>query len=197
MRQPGTKNMNKELFTPAAGKVGLFALILFIAGILLALPALEHIFILGDLIYGAIFMSLLFIAIYLRDASYAFEGNDRVLMKDASMGFALMLMGMVIEKFGSIFPSTLIWDLVFGALFLLGALKLMGAFGKLKDSTSFPDQKAAGTLKLAGIFFVVTGCLGILYAIPALGLIFGVLYKIFLLVAAIMFWLGWNKVKNA
>lgn len=189
--------MNKDLFTPAAGKVWVFALILFIAGILLALPVLEHIFILGDLIYGSVYIGLLFIAIYLRDAAYAFEGNDRVIMKDASMGFTLMMLGMMIESFGSLFPATLIWDLVFGALFLIGALKVMGAFGKLKASTTFPDTKACGSLRIAGIFFVVTGAFGILYAIPALGVVFGVLFKIFLLVGAIMFFVGWNKVKKA
>lgn len=185
------------MLKPLAGKVWLFALILVIGSALLVLPALEHIFILGDIIYGAIFMSLLYMAIYMRDAAYAFEGDERVLMKDIAMGFSLMMMGMVVEKFGSIIPATIIWDLAFGILFLLGAMKLMSAFGKLKDSTIFPDAKAAGTLKLAGIFFVVVGALGILYAIPALGFIFGIFYKIFLLVAAIVFLVGWGKIKNA
>lgn len=187
--------MNKTILTAAASKTWLFALMLIIFGGLWILPFMNIIPFLGDLIYGAVFMSLAFIAIYMRDAAYAFEGDERVALKDVAMGFALMLMGLIAEDFGS-FAIAIVWDLAFGALFLIGGLKVMGAFGKLKASTVF-DNNAAGTLKLAGIFFVVAGALGILYAIPALGIVFWILFKIFLLVAAIMFLLGMGKIKNA
>lgn len=187
--------MNKNILTAAASKTWLFALLLIIFGALWILPFMTVIPFLGDLIYGAIFMSLAFMAIYMRDAAYAFEGDERVALKDVAMGFGLMLMGLIVEDFGS-FAIAIVWDLAFGVLFLLGGLKIMGAFGKLKESSLF-DQNAAGTLKLAGIFFLVAGVLGILYAIPVLSIVFWILFKIFLLVAAIMFLVGIGKIKNA
>lgn len=187
--------MNKNILSVAAGKVWLFALLLVIFSALLALPLLEHLPFLGNLIYIAIMMSFLFMGLYMRDAAYAFEGEERVILKDAAMGFALIMLGFVVEQFGTLVMA-IIWDIVFGVLVLIGAVKLMGAFGKLKTSTVFPDTAAAGKLKLAAIFFLLVGILGILYAIPALGVIFGVFYKILLLVAAIIFLVGWGKIKN-
>ena len=114
--------MNKNILTAAASKTWLFALLLIIFGALWILPFMTVIPFLGDLIYGAVFMSLAFMAIYMRDAAYAFEGDERVALKDVAMGFGLMLMGLIVEDFGS-FAMAIVWDLAFGVLFLLGGLK--------------------------------------------------------------------------
>lgn len=185
--------MNKEILTPAAKNGWVFALLMVIFVALWIIP-LSLVPILGDLIRGGVFVSFLFLAVYMRDAAYAFEGGDRVAMKDVALGFALMLAGLIAEEYGTpLTPTAVVWDLAFAVLFLLGGLKIMGAFGKLATSSVF-DNKAAGTLKLAGIFFIVAAALGVLFAFLSF---FWIIFKIFLLVAAIVFLVGWGKIKNA
>lgn len=185
--------MNKTIFTPAVEKTWLFALLLVIFSALYVLPFITAVPVLGDIIKGGFFASFIFIAIYMRDASYAFEGDERVALKDVALGFGLMVTGLIAETYGTpLTPTAIIWDLVFGVLFLIGGLKVMGGFGKLNKSANFPDTKTAGTLKLAGIFFIVAAALGILFAFLS---IFWIFFQIFVLVAAIIFLVGMGKIK--
>ncbi len=77
-------------------------------------------------------------------------------------------------------------------LFIVGYVKLIGGYGKLKRSTTFSDPyNGAGLLRGASIWLLVGAILG---AIPLAG---GVLETITAIVAFFMTLTGWQRIKRA
>lgn len=180
--------MNKQLFTAAASKGWLYALLMTIFMFLWIFNFLTVIPLIGDLIPGMVFLSLMFMALNMRDAAYAFEGEQREAMKGVAVAFLMLLIGLIVKDYGSLVIA-IIWKIVFGVLVLLAGLKIKNGFALISDVEGASNMKVAGTL------FLVCGILGILACIPVISAIFITIFKIIFVIASIMMIVGMGKMK--
>lgn len=186
--------MNKTIISAAASKGWIFALLAVIFAFLWVLP-LQVVPFLGDAIEGMVLLSVVAMVVYTRDMAYGFADEECVAVKDAAIGFLLLLLGIILEDYGSLVIAT-IWKIFSGVLILCGGLKIMKGFGVVLNSPNGAELQGVKKLKLAGLLLLICGIIAILHAIPAIGLVFWIIFKILFIVAFIMMMIGMGSMKK-
>ncbi|GHT03269.1 hypothetical protein AGMMS49525_08050 [Bacteroidia bacterium] len=78
-------------------------------------------------------------------------------------------------------------------LYIIGFIMMLGAYSKLKNSATFPtDARSGASLLFISLILLVVGA--VLGFIPLIG---GWFNMVFSIIAYILTFLGWNKIKNA